>query len=136
MTAESAMGPGNMALGATGDPQCAHELYAVIARETAAVGLNVVLGPAADCNSNPHNSIIGMRSFGEKPELVAAMTAAAVRGLQANGSVATLKHFPATAIPGSIVTAACRRSAARAKSSCGSTCAHSRLASTPAPRLS
>ena len=35
-----------------------------------------------------------MRSFGEKPELVAAMTAAAVRGLQENGSVATLKHFP------------------------------------------
>jgi len=94
MTAESAMGPGNMALGATGDPQCAYDMYSVIARETGAVGLNVVLGPAADCNSNPHNSIIGMRSFGEKPELVAAMTAAAVRGLQENGSVATLKHFP------------------------------------------
>ena len=94
MTAESAMGPGNMALGATGDPQCAYDMYRVIARETAAVGLNVVLGPAADCNSNPHNSIIGMRSFGEKPELVSSMTAAAVRGLQENGSVATLKHFP------------------------------------------
>lgn len=94
MTAESAMGPGNMALGATGDPQCAYEIYGVIARETAAVGLNVVLGPAADCNSNPHNSIIGMRSFGEKPELVAAMTAAAVRGLHENGSVGALKHFP------------------------------------------
>jgi len=94
MTAESAMGPGNMALGATGDPQCAYDMYGVIARETGAGGLNVVLGPAADCNSNPHNSIIGMRSFGEKPELVAAMTAAAVRGLQENGSVATLKHFP------------------------------------------
>ncbi len=94
MTAESAMGPGNMALGATGDPQCAYDMYRVIARETNAVGLNVVLGPAADCNSNPHNSIIGMRSFGEKPELVSAMTAAAVRGLQENGSVATLKHFP------------------------------------------
>lgn len=94
MTAESAMGPGNMALGATGDPQCAYDMYGVIARETAAVGLNVVLGPAADCNSNPHNSIIGMRSFGEKPELVARMTAAAVRGLQDNGSVGALKHFP------------------------------------------
>ncbi len=94
MTAESAMGPGNMALGATGDPQRAYDMYGVIARETSAVGLNVVLGPAADCNSNPHNSIIGMRSFGEKPELVARMTAAAVRGLQDNGSVATLKHFP------------------------------------------
>ena len=94
ITAESAMGPGNMALGATGDRQCAYDMYGVIARETSAVGLNVVLGPAADCNSNPHNSIIGMRSFGEKPELVANMTAAAVRGLQDNGSVATLKHFP------------------------------------------
>jgi len=94
MTAESAMGPGNMALGATADPQCAYDMYRVIARETGAVGLNVVLGPAADCNSNPHNSIIGMRSFGEQPERVAAMTAAAVRGLQENGSVATLKHFP------------------------------------------
>ncbi|MCY4061677.1 MAG: hypothetical protein OXG53_04850 [Chloroflexi bacterium] len=94
MTAESAMGPGNMALGATADPQCAYDMFRVIARETSAVGLNVVLGPAADCNSNPHNSIIGMRSFGENPELVARMTAAAVRALQENGSVATLKHFP------------------------------------------
>ncbi len=94
ITAESAMGPGNMALGASGDPQCAYDMYRVIAREMSAVGLNVVLGPAADCNSNPHNSIIGMRSFGEKPDLVAEMTAAAVRGLQDNGSVATLKHFP------------------------------------------
>ena len=94
MTAESAMGPGNMALGATGDPQRAYDMYGVIARETSAVGLNVVLGPAADCNSNPRNSIIGMRSFGEKPDLVARMTAAAVRGIQDNGSVATLKHFP------------------------------------------
>ena len=94
MTAESAMGPGNMALGATNDPESAYRMYATIARELMAVGLNVVLGPAADCNSNPHNSIIGMRSFGEQPALVAAMTAAGVRGAQDNGCVATLKHFP------------------------------------------
>ena len=94
MTAESAMGPGNMALGASGDPQYAYDMYRVIANEMAAVGLNTVLGPACDCNSNPDNSIIEMRSFGEDPELVAAMTAAAVRGLQDNGAVATLKHFP------------------------------------------
>ena len=94
MTAESAMGPGNMAIGATGDPEMAYDMYSVIARETAAVGLNTVLGPVADCNSNPNNSIIGMRSFGEGPEQVAAMTRAAVRGLQENGAVATIKHFP------------------------------------------
>ncbi len=94
MTAESAMGPGNMALGATDDPGQAYNMYRVIARELAAVGLNVVLGPAADCNSNPDNSIVGMRSFGEAPKLVADMTVAAVRGVQENGGVATLKHFP------------------------------------------
>ncbi len=94
MTAESAMGPGNMALGATGDPDSAYRMYSVIARETSAVGLNVVLGPAADCNSNPQNSIIGMRSFGEKPDMVAAMTAAAMRGLQDHGGIGALKHFP------------------------------------------
>ncbi len=94
MTAESAMGPGNMALGATGDPQYAYDMYSVIAKEATSVGLNTVLGPACDCNSNPYNSIIEMRSFGEDPELVAAMTGAAARGLQDNGAVATLKHFP------------------------------------------
>lgn len=94
MTAESAMGPGNMALGATGDPQYAYDMYSVIAKEMSSVGLNTVLGPACDCNSNPFNSIIEMRSFGEDPGLVAAMTGAAVRGLQDNGAVATLKHFP------------------------------------------
>lgn len=94
MTAESAMGPGNMALGAAGNPQYAYDMYSVIAREMTSVGLNTVLGPACDCNSKPDNSIIGMRSFGEDPELVAAMTSAAVRGLQDQGAVATLKHFP------------------------------------------
>ena len=94
MTAESAMGPGNMALGATGDPECAYRMYGIIARELLAAGMNVVLGPAADCNSNPQNSIIGMRSFGEQPALVAEMTAAGVRGAQDAGAVATIKHFP------------------------------------------
>ncbi len=94
MTRESAMGPGNMAIGATANPERAYDMYSVIAKETAAVGLNTVLGPVADCNSNPRNSIIEMRSFGEHPTLVAEMTSAAVRGLQENGSVAAVKHFP------------------------------------------
>ena len=94
MTRDSAMGPGNMAIGASHDPQRAYDMYSVIARETSAVGLNTVLGPVADCNSNPHNSIIEMRSFGENPTVVAAMTRAAARGLQEHGSVATVKHFP------------------------------------------
>jgi len=94
MIPDSAPGPGNMALGATHAPRFAREMYRVLGTELAAVGLNTLLAPCADCNSNPQNSIIGMRSFGERPRLVAAMTRAAVEGAHAGGVLATVKHFP------------------------------------------
>jgi beta-N-acetylhexosaminidase len=40
------------------------------------------------------SSVIGSRSFGSDPKLVAEQAAAAVRGLQSAGVAATLKHFP------------------------------------------
>lgn len=94
MTPGSAPGPGNMALGATAEPRLAFNMYKVLGQELSAVGLNVLLAPCADCNSNPVNSIIGMRSFGEKPQLVGAMTVAAVEGARAGGVITTVKHFP------------------------------------------
>ncbi len=94
MTPKSAAGPGNMALGAARDPAITAEMYGVIARELRAAGLNTLFAPCADCNSNPHNSIIGMRSFGEDPALVSELVAAAVRAAQTAGVVATAKHFP------------------------------------------
>ncbi len=90
----STTGPGNMALGATNNPQAAYEMYQVLAKELRAVGLNTLLAPCADCNSNPHNAIIGMRAFGEFPELVGHMTASAVKGTQDAGVIGTVKHFP------------------------------------------
>ena len=53
MTAESAMGPGNMALGATGDPDCAYRMYSVIARETGAVGLECRARPGRRLQLQP-----------------------------------------------------------------------------------
>ncbi len=94
MVPGSCTGPGNMALGATNLPEDAYQMYKVIGQELSAVGLNTLFAPSADCNSNPHNSIIGMRSFGENPKRVAAMTAAAVRGTRDGGAIPTVKHFP------------------------------------------
>jgi beta-N-acetylhexosaminidase len=94
MVPDSCTGPGNMALGATHNPDDAYQIYKVIGRELRAVGLNAIFAPSADCNSNPFNSIIGMRAFGEKPGLVAAMTVAAVKGAHDGGIIATIKHFP------------------------------------------
>ena len=94
MYPDSCPGPGNMALGASGDPAQAQAMYRVIGEEMRAVGLHATFGPCADCNTNPANAIIGTRSFGERPELVAAMTAAAVEGVLEGGAMPTLKHYP------------------------------------------
>jgi beta-N-acetylhexosaminidase len=58
----------------------------------AGVGLN--LAPVADVRTNPLDGIIGARSFGSSPSVVAPLVAAAVAGLHDGGVGATLKHFP------------------------------------------
>lgn len=93
MVPYSSTGPGNMALGAAPVPHT-QAMYAVFSRELAAVGVNVVLAPASDVNSNPLNPIIGTRSFGERADQVAERVRAAVTGLHAGGTIATAKHFP------------------------------------------
>jgi beta-N-acetylhexosaminidase len=54
----------------------------------------VNLAPVCDVNSNPNNIIIGKRSFGNNPYLVASHAAAFASGLQAGGVMACGKHFP------------------------------------------
>jgi beta-N-acetylhexosaminidase len=86
--------PGNMALGATGDPDLARRVGAAMGAELAAVGVNVDYAPACDVNMNPRNPVIGTRSFGEDPAMVARLAAALVVGLQGAGVAAVAKHFP------------------------------------------
>jgi beta-N-acetylhexosaminidase len=86
--------PGNMALGATGSDKLAYKVGRAIGKELSAVGINVDFAPVCDVNSNPLNPVIGTRSFGEDPRLVARMSVALIRGLQSSGVAATVKHFP------------------------------------------
>ena len=86
--------PGNMALGAASDPDLTEEVAAATAVELKNLGINVNLAPVLDVNNNPANPVIGVRSFGEDPELVADQGAAYISGLQSEGVTATAKHFP------------------------------------------
>lgn len=86
--------PSNMLLAATRNPQLVEKMYAEQAAEIVRVGGNMALGPDTDVNSNPANPIIQTRSFGDNPEVVGELSAAAVRGLQSNGVHAVVKHFP------------------------------------------
>ena len=86
--------PGNMALGAGRSTADAQQAAAINGDELAAVGVNWNFAPVADVNVNPANPVIGVRSFGEDPGLVADMTAAQVRGYTSAGVAGAAKHFP------------------------------------------
>ena len=86
--------PGSMAIGATRSPEVAYKAGNAIGEELASLGINMNLAPVMDVNNNPDNPVIGVRSFGEDPELVADMGIAYTKGLQAAGVAATAKHFP------------------------------------------
>ncbi len=63
-------------------------------QELATLGINVDFAPVLDVNTNPHNPIIGERSFGSDPKLVAEVGRLFVTGLQEKGVLACGKHFP------------------------------------------
>ncbi|MCL4514828.1 MAG: beta-N-acetylhexosaminidase [Firmicutes bacterium] len=86
--------PGNMALGAARQPEKAYLAARITARDLRAAGINVNFAPVLDVNVNAANPVIGVRSFGEDPELVARLGVAAIRGYQEGGVMATGKHFP------------------------------------------
>ncbi len=65
-----------------------------IAQEAKAIGSLWNLAPVADINSNPLNPVIGIRAFGESPEIVSAHVKAYIEGTQGENVLACLKHFP------------------------------------------
>jgi len=86
--------PGNAALGVVDDVALTERVHAAIGADLAALGINLDLAPCLDVLAAPENPVIGTRSFGADPGLVARHGAAAVRGLQAAGIAACAKHFP------------------------------------------
>ena len=91
--------PGNAALGAAGDPGLTRRVAASIGAMLAAGGINLDLAPVADIDSNPANPIIGVRSFGSDPGMVAAHTAVFVEGIQSHLVAACASTSPVTAGP-------------------------------------
>lgn len=86
--------PTAWALGAVDDVALTREVARAIAGDLAAAGINFDLAPVADVNTDPDNPVIGLRSFGSDPRLVARHVAAFVDGLQGSGVAACAKHFP------------------------------------------
>ncbi len=86
--------PTNMGVGAAGSERDAYQMGRVTALEGRAAGVHLTFAPVADVNNNAANPIINTRSFGSDARAVARFVAAAVRGTQDAGMLATAKHFP------------------------------------------
>jgi beta-N-acetylhexosaminidase len=86
--------PGNAALGAVDDVSLTFDVASALGARLRSLGVDLDLAPCADVNADPDNPVIGVRSFGADPDLVARHTAAFVTGLQAAGVAACAKHFP------------------------------------------
>ena len=86
--------PGALALGTVDDTGLTSDVAAALAADLAAAGITMNLAPVADVNTNPNNPVIGVRSFGFDPELVARHVVAFVEGTQRQGVAACAKHFP------------------------------------------
>jgi beta-N-acetylhexosaminidase len=86
--------PAEMAFGAANDTALTYTEGRVTAVEGRALGIHIDFSPVLDVNNNPENPVINTRSYGEDPHAVARLGVSFIHGLQANGMVATAKHFP------------------------------------------
>lgn len=86
--------PGAMTISATNKLENSYNMGRIMGKELNAMGINMNLAPILDVNNNPKNPVIGVRSFSDKPKVVAEYSWQFARGLQEEHVFATGKHFP------------------------------------------
>ena len=86
--------PTMLEVGTTNDENEAYTIGTNIANILKDFKINMDFAPVADVYSNPLNKVIGDRSFGSDPYLVARMTTALAKGLSDNYIIPVYKHFP------------------------------------------
>lgn len=86
--------PPMMALGAAEDLELARRAGQQTAFDLRRAGCTLDFAPVLDLALDPHNLVLGTRSFGADPQRVAELGAAFGRGLRDGGILPCYKHFP------------------------------------------
>jgi beta-glucosidase-like glycosyl hydrolase/CubicO group peptidase (beta-lactamase class C family) len=86
--------PYQMTLGAIRNDSLIYLMGRAVADQCRRLGVHINLAPVADINNNPLNPVINYRSFGENRENVTTKAIMYMKGMQDNGVMATVKHFP------------------------------------------
>lgn len=94
MPPEVAPLPAAYEYGKTMDGDLCNRLGETLAAECRAFGFNVDFAPSLDIWSNPDNTVIGDRAFGNDKTTVSLMGPRVAYGLMSGGVIPVVKHFP------------------------------------------
>ena len=86
--------PPPAALGFLGDVEVTRTAGIITGAEARSVGVNWAFAPVCDLDIEPRNPIVGTRSFGADPNMVAKHATAWIAGCQDHGALACAKHYP------------------------------------------
>ncbi|MCD6379442.1 glycoside hydrolase family 3 protein [bacterium] len=86
--------PTQMAIAAGRNKRRRKDVYRETARLIKSCGINLILSPLADINSEYLNPVIGTRAFGSDCGDVSELVSEAVETYRAEGILTCLKHFP------------------------------------------
>lgn len=86
--------PNSKIIGDLDDVKLSYEYGQLLGYRLNTVGVNLNFAPVLDINSNPHNPVIGNRSFGNTADIVSRNGVALFKGMESTGVIPTVKHFP------------------------------------------
>ena len=86
--------PRSKVIGQEKDEEFAYNTGKVIGQKINAFGFNMNFAPVLDIDSNPQNPVIGDRAYGDNKEIVTKMGIGIMKGLESQGVIAVVKHFP------------------------------------------
>jgi beta-N-acetylhexosaminidase len=86
--------PYQMTLGAIQNDSLLYQMGYSMANRQRRLGVHLNFAPTVDINTNPKNPVIGLRSLGSDPQLVAQKAGMLLRGMQDGGLMTSIKHFP------------------------------------------
>lgn len=86
--------PSFRGLANTDNPLSVEAATQILAEEIGSIGFNLNFSPVMDVNTEHKNPIIGIRSFGENPDLVTRLSLKVIETYRKNKIIPVAKHFP------------------------------------------
>ncbi|KNY25645.1 glycoside hydrolase family 3 protein [Pseudobacteroides cellulosolvens] len=83
-----------MTRGNAGDTELEYNIGKCIAKQGRAIGSTVTFSPVIDLNTNRLNPDVNIRAYGEDVDTVCNLAVPYIKGIQENGMLGCVKHFP------------------------------------------